>query len=203
MSAGSFKGKVEALSGEHSLDVIVFLRKNGWSIALDIAKGLDIHSTTAMKYLSKMHKAGLISRRVKRCRTGNTYEYKLKSHRIEISLDLASEKNHNKNVTPTMVLILRITEELEKIGNPVGSDLFKDKLEIEVFTLITSRNEQEYASLEHEKSVVLLKVLKRLIEYTEKSLGKPLTRDILISASRSLPASIFEFMPDYVQEVIT
>jgi len=204
MSLELFKRRVEALSGEHSLEIILLLRERGWSIALDIAKALHIHPTTVMKYLSKMRQAGIVAKRAKKCRTGSTFEYKLSSQKIAVSLDLGSEEIHSeKNVTPALDLISRIADKLEEIGNPLNPEIFKSEREKELATLIVSGKEQKVASLAKEDSASLFKVLKGLIEFSEKSLGKTVTKDIILSASRSLPSSIVDFVPDYVQEVLT
>jgi len=203
MNLELFKRRVDALSGEHSLAIIMLLQEKGWSIALDVAKALHIHPTTVMRYLSKMYKASIVIARAKRCRTGNTFEYKLSSQRVAVSLNLSSEEIHGNNVSPALDLISRITDRLEKIGNPLNPKIFKGKREKELITQIISGKEQKVTSLAKDDRALLFKILKGLIEFAEKSLGKAVTRDIVLSASRSLPSSMMEFVPDYVQEVLT
>lgn len=203
MSLEIFKRRVEALSGEHSLEIILLLQERGWSIALDIAKALYIHPTTVMRSLSKMRRAGLVAKRVRRCRTGSTFEYNLSSQKIAFSLDLGSEENHSKNVSQAIDLISRIADKLEKIGNPLDPGIFKGNREKELIALIFSRKEQKVAPLAKEDSALLFKILKGLIEFAEKSLAKAVTRDIVLSASRSLPSSMIEIVPDYMQEALT
>lgn len=203
MSLDVFKKRIEALSGEHSLEIIIFLRDRGWSIALDVAKVLHIHPTTVTRYLSKMCGAGILIKRAKRCRTGDTFEYKLSSQKIAVSLDLGNNKINSNNVCPALDLISNIIDKLDKIGNPLNPEIFKGKSEEELVTLIISGKEQKAASLAKENSTLPFKVLKGLLEFSEKSLGKTVTKDIVLSASRSLPSSMAEFVPDYVQEVLT
>ena len=93
MSVEHFKMRIDALSGEHSLEILYFLQERGWSIALDIARNLQIHPTTVKRYLSKMHKSGIISKRPKRCRTQTTFEYNLLSQKITLELDLRDNPN--------------------------------------------------------------------------------------------------------------
>jgi predicted transcriptional regulator len=203
MSVEHFRKSVHALSGEHSVEILYFLRDRGWCIALDTAKALSIHPTTAMKYLSKMHRAGIISRRPKRSKTGSTYEYKLSSNKIVLSLDLEVEETYRANISPAITLISRIADKLAKIGSPLAPEIFKDKTEREIFALIISGKGQEATSLAEEAGDSLFVVLKKLVLFSEKSLGEGVTRDIVLSACHSLPEAVLEFMPDYVQEVVT
>lgn len=203
MSIEEFKRKLEALCGEQSIDILLFLRDRGWCIAYDIAKNLHLHPTTVSRYLSKMHRAGIISKRPKKSRTGATFEYKLKALEIALSLDLSREETYSANISPTINLILKIVERLEKIGNPPKLEIFKDKRERKIIDLILSGKVQEAEESAREDSDALFKALKKLIEFSEKSLGKAMTRDIVLSTGNSMPASMIDFMPDYVQEVVT
>lgn len=76
------------LSNDISIDILRALYGKKWCIASAVSRNLGIHTTTAQKYLAKMHEMGLLQRRVRVCSTRRTFEYQLKSPRIRIELDL-------------------------------------------------------------------------------------------------------------------
>lgn len=203
MSVEHFKTSVNALSGEQSIEILLYLKERGWSIAYDIAKELHIHPTTAMRYLSKMHTAGMISRRPRRCRTGTTFEYNLSSQKISLYLDLSDKEAYTKNISPAIKMIAKIVDRLQKIGSPIKPEIFESEKEKEIIGLIISKKVQEDEFSASKDREELFKILRRLIEFSEKSLGKTVTRDIVISASRPMPEDMIQFMPDYIQEVMT
>lgn len=83
------------LSNDISIDILRALYGKKWCIASAVSRNLGIHTTTAQKYLAKMHEMGLLQRRVRVCRTRRTFEYQLKSPKIRIELDLkALFQNH-------------------------------------------------------------------------------------------------------------
>lgn len=77
------------LGKEHSLDVMMNLHQHGWQTASEVARDLDIHIATAVKYLSELHELGLVNRRVRRARTRKAFEYQCEKEfiRIEFKLD--------------------------------------------------------------------------------------------------------------------
>ena len=203
MNIEEFRRKVKALSGERSMEILLFLKERGWSIAFDVAKSLHIHPTTAQRYLSMMHTAGIVSKRQRRCRTGTTHEYNLLSQKILISLNLSGEEAYRRNISPAITMISKIVDRLEKIGNPTTPEIFRSKREKELIGLILSGKMQEAEYSTKENSDALFMVLSALIKFSERSLGKVMTRDIVLSACEPMPESMLEFMPDYVQEVVT
>lgn len=92
MDRKRFSEALEALSGSYGLSILDVLRSRGWSIASDIAAELNIHTTTASKYLSKFYSAGFVERRRKRCRTRETFEYHLKSERIRFDIRIGEDE---------------------------------------------------------------------------------------------------------------
>jgi DNA-binding Lrp family transcriptional regulator len=201
MTLERFKNSVSALSGEHSVDILLYLREKGWSIALDIAKGLGLHPTTVMAYLEKLHAARILSRRKKKTRTGKTHEYRLRSDKISLELDLGSEDSRRESVPPVISLISRIAQGLERIGSPLDPDSIKDERESRLISLILSGDESKAGSLIRKDTDLLYSALRRVIEFSERSLGKAMTRSIIVSAFDEIPSGLTEFMPDYVQEV--
>lgn len=78
------------LGKEHCLDVMICLHKNGWQTASEVARDLNIHIATAVKYLSELHEIDLVNRRVKRGKTRVAFEYQIKNPKVKIEFDLTS-----------------------------------------------------------------------------------------------------------------
>ena len=76
------------LGKKHCLDVMICLYKNRWQTASQVARDLNIHIATAVKYLSELYELGLVDRQVKMGRTREAYEYQLKNPKIEIEIDI-------------------------------------------------------------------------------------------------------------------
>jgi DNA-binding Lrp family transcriptional regulator len=200
MTLEQFKISVSALSGEHTVDILLYLKERGWSIALDVAKGLGLHPTTVMGYLEKLHAAGYLSRRKKKTRTGKTHEYRLKSDRITLELDLGSEDSRRESIPPVVSLIARIAQGLERIGSPLDPSILEDEKERNLVSLIFSGEELKAGTMTKDDSDLLCSVLRKVIEFSERSLGKAMTRSIILSTYEQIPSDLLEFMPDYVQE---
>lgn len=80
------------LGKEHCLDVMINLNKNGWQTASEVARDLNIHIATAVKYLSELYELDMVERRVKRGKTRKAFEYQMKEPTIRIEFDLSSLK---------------------------------------------------------------------------------------------------------------
>ncbi|MFQ6107599.1 MAG: hypothetical protein ACE5QF_08475 [Thermoplasmata archaeon] len=93
MKREQFKATVEILAGGHGLPILRLLHSKGWSIASDIASELDIHTTTASKYLMRLYEVGILDRRTRNCRTRRAYEYRLKSPRISLDYDVGENQD--------------------------------------------------------------------------------------------------------------
>jgi predicted transcriptional regulator len=78
------------LGKEHCLDVMISVHKNGWQTASQVARDLNIHIATAVKYLSELYELGLVDRRVKKGKTREAYEYQLKNPKVKIEFDVGS-----------------------------------------------------------------------------------------------------------------
>ena len=83
------------LGKEHCLDVMIYLYKNDWQTASQVARGLKIHIATAVKYLSELHELGLVDRRVKWGKTREAFEYQLKNPKINIEFDIGQLMSEN------------------------------------------------------------------------------------------------------------
>lgn len=78
------------LGKEHCLDVMINLNKNGWQTASEVARDLNIHIATAVKYLSELFELELVDRRVKRGKTRKAFEYKMRDPKVRIEFDLSA-----------------------------------------------------------------------------------------------------------------
>lgn len=89
MDEKDFSGVVSLLSGEYGLEILRYLSPGDWRIASDVSRALGIHTTTASKFLAGMHRTGFLERRVRKSRTRRTFEYRLPSPQIALTLDLS------------------------------------------------------------------------------------------------------------------
>ena len=83
------------LGKEHCLDVMINLYKNDWQTASQVARDLNVHIATAVKYLSELHELGLVDRRVKQGKTRESFEYQLKNPKIKIEFDISQLMSKN------------------------------------------------------------------------------------------------------------
>ncbi len=88
MKTKDFLAAARTLSTDHGLSVVGSLKERGWAIASEIAEDLEIHISTASKDLSILYDCGLLDRRMSRRKTRPAYEYRLKSDRISLELDI-------------------------------------------------------------------------------------------------------------------
>ncbi len=78
------------LGKEHCLDVMININKNGWQTASEVARDLNIHIATAVKYLSELYELDLVDRRVKRGKTRKAFEYQMRDPKVRIEFDLSA-----------------------------------------------------------------------------------------------------------------
>lgn len=99
------------LGKEHCLDVMVNVYKNGWQTASEVARDLNIHIATAVKYLSELHELDLVNRRVKKGKTREAFEYQLKNPKVKIELDISSlmSKDIQANNKPLVLFSILYT----------------------------------------------------------------------------------------------
>src|SRR5438093_2705786 len=88
MDEKTFAEAVALLSGEPSLAILKYLSSGEWRIASDVSRGLDIHTTTASKFLGGMHTLGYLERRVRKSQTRRAFEYRLSATRVSLELEL-------------------------------------------------------------------------------------------------------------------
>ncbi len=87
MDQKAFSDAVAALAGEHGLRILRYLASGEWHIASDVARALEIHTTTASKFLARMHELGVLERRVRKSHTRTTFEYRFATRRLTLELE--------------------------------------------------------------------------------------------------------------------
>ena len=112
------------LGKEHCLDVMINVYKNGWQTASEVAKDLDLHIATAVKYLSELHELGLMNRRKKRGKTREAFEYQLTTSKIKIEFDVNSlmgkkTKADSKPLVLFSVLFTMLMKSRKVVGHSV------------------------------------------------------------------------------------
>jgi predicted transcriptional regulator len=90
MKKEDMKRMLFVLGKEHCLDVMINVYKNDWQTASEVARDLNIHIATAVKYLSELYELGLVNRRIKRGKTREAYEYQVKNPKVKIEFDIST-----------------------------------------------------------------------------------------------------------------
>ncbi len=90
MKKENMKRMLFVLGKEHCLDVMINVFKNDWQTASEVARDLNIHIATAVKYLSELYELGLVNRRVKRGKTREAFEYQVKDPKVKIEFDITA-----------------------------------------------------------------------------------------------------------------
>src|SRR5256886_17648896 len=88
MDQQTFQRAIVLLSGEHSLSILRSLRDANWHLSSEVARTLDIHITTASKFLQRFAELGLVERRQHDSRT---FEYRLRSSHLRFDVDLPED----------------------------------------------------------------------------------------------------------------
>lgn len=88
MDHRSFRQAVLLLSGDHALEILKAMRDGVWHLSSEVARTLDIHVTTASKFLQRLAELGLVEQRP---HDGRTFEYRLASSRLSLEVDLLDE----------------------------------------------------------------------------------------------------------------
>ncbi|MCI4371059.1 MAG: helix-turn-helix domain-containing protein [Thermoplasmata archaeon] len=95
MDQQTFRQAILLLSGEHSLSILRALRDRNWHLSSEVARTLDIHITTASKFLQRFAELGLVERQPHDARTS---EYRLPTARLRFEVDLEDEAGPMREV---------------------------------------------------------------------------------------------------------
>lgn len=88
MDSRSFRQAILALSSPDALSVLRAMRDGEWHLSSDLARDLDVHTTSVSKLLQHLASLHLVDQRP---RSERATEYRLASPRVVLELDLADE----------------------------------------------------------------------------------------------------------------
>jgi hypothetical protein len=116
MDQQTFQRAIVLLSGEHSLSILRSLRDANWHLSSEVARSLDIHITTASKFLQRFAELGLVERRQHDSRT---FEYRLRSPHLRFDVDLADDAGPLREVIDFYVAYFHaLFERIRHFGAP-------------------------------------------------------------------------------------
>ncbi|MCK4445358.1 MAG: helix-turn-helix transcriptional regulator [Thermoplasmata archaeon] len=92
MDDEDFIRTARVLSSDHGVRILRAFSDDEWKIATEISSHLDVHTSTASKYLVQLHKEGILERRTRKTGRRSTYEYHLRQPTILLELDLSGER---------------------------------------------------------------------------------------------------------------
>jgi len=185
MDYHSFRQAATLLSGEYSLAILRSLRDGNWHLSSEVAKALDIHVSTASRFLQRFADLGLVERRRHDARTS---EYRLRNPRLRIEVDLADEASTLREAVDFYVAYFQfLFEGIRTLGNPaiegqmersIGSQ--HQELRAAVFEqMIAGSN----AGLEHLRDLMAA-VHRALWEVCSQSLGSATAERLFQAALR-------------------
>jgi len=116
MDQRSFRQAVLLLSGDHSLGILKVMRDGQWHLSSEVAHHLNIHITTASKFLQGLADLGVVERRAHDARTS---EYKLVSPRLRLEVDLADDVGPLREAVDFYVTYFQVLfEGIRRLGWP-------------------------------------------------------------------------------------
>lgn len=112
----TFRNAVLLLSGEHSLSILKTLSDGQWRLSSELARDLDIHITTASKFLHRLSDLGLVDRRDHDART---FEYRLRSPQLRLEVNLGDDSGLLREVVDFYVAYFHsLFERIRYLGTP-------------------------------------------------------------------------------------
>src|SRR3989442_15419715 len=116
MDQQTFRQAILLLSGEHSVSILRALRDGNWHLSSEVARSLDIHITTASKFLQRFSELGLVDRQPHDART---FEYRLRSPHLRFEVDLDDEAGPLREVIDFYVAYFHsLFERIRFVGTP-------------------------------------------------------------------------------------
>jgi DNA-binding MarR family transcriptional regulator len=88
MDPVTFRQAATLLSGEYSIAILKALRDGRWHLASEMAHALDIHVSTASRFLQRLAELGIIERRPHDSRTS---EFRIRTPYLRLELDLLDD----------------------------------------------------------------------------------------------------------------
>src|SRR5437667_11737606 len=116
MDQQTFQQAIGLLSGEHSLSILRSLRDGNWHLSSEVARTLDIHTTTASQFLQRVAELGLVERQAHDSRT---FEYRLRSLHLRFDVDLSDDAGPLREVVDFYVVYFQsLFEKIRSLGAP-------------------------------------------------------------------------------------
>ncbi len=185
MDPDTFRQAAALLSGEYSLAILRQLRDGKWHLSSEVARGLQIHVSTASRFLQRLAELGLVERRPHDARTS---EYRVASPRLQLEIDLTDDAEPLREAIDFYVAYFHhLFQQIHRLGAPKIEGDMEHTLGTEHEDMRSAVFEQMIAGsnggLEHLRE--LMAVLHRdLWGVCSQRLGKPAARKIFQAALR-------------------
>ena len=185
MDPESFRQAATLLSGEYSLAILRQLRDGRWHLSSEVARDLQIHVSTASRFLQRLAELGLVERRRHDARTS---EYRVRSARLQLEVDLADDTGPLREAVDFYVAYFHaLFQQIRQLGMPKIEGDMEHTLASEHQDMRSAVFEQMIAGsnggLEHLRD--LMAALHRdLWDVCSQSLGKPTARKVFQAALR-------------------
>lgn len=185
MDPTTFRQAAVLLSGEYSLDILRQLRDGTWHLSSEVARDLGIHVSTASRFLQRLSELGLVERRRRDARTS---EYRVRSARLQLEVDLADDSGPLREAVDFYVAYFAsLFRQIRSLGTPQIEGAMEHTLGAEHQDLRSAVFEQMIAGsnggLDHLRD--LMAALHRdLWDVCSQSLGKATARKVFQAALR-------------------
>jgi len=183
MDPETFRHAATLLSGEYSLSILRELRDGGWRLSSEVARALNIHVSTASRFLQSLADLGIVERRRHDARTS---EYRVRSPRVQLEVDLSDDSGPLREAVDFYVAYFQfLFQEIRHLGLP--------KIEGELERTLVAEH-QELRSVVFEQMIAgsqggidhlreLMAALHRdLWDVCSQSLGRPTARHVFQTA---------------------
>ncbi len=183
MDLKTFRQAATLLSGEYSLAILRQLRDGEWHLSSEVARVLDIHVSTASRFLQRLGELGLVERRR---RDARTYEWRVRSPRIQIEIDLTDDSAPLREAVDFYVAYFQyLFREIRDLGLPNIEGTLERTLVAEHQELRSVVFEQmiegSNGGLDHLRDL-MASLHRDLWDACSKSLGAPTSRRIFETA---------------------
>lgn len=185
MDTDSFRQAASLLSGEYSLSILRELRDGSWHLSSEIARSLNIHVSTASRFLHRLSDLGLVERRRRDPRTS---EYRVRSPRFQLEVDLADDSGPLREAVDFYVAYFQcLFQEIRLLGLP--------KIEGELERTLVAEH-QELRSVVFQQMIegstgglghlqeLMGSLHKELWDVCSQSLGRPTAKKVFQTALR-------------------
>jgi len=183
MDLQTFRQAAALLSGEYSLAILRELRDGEWHLSSEVARVLDIHVSTASRFLQRLGELGIVERRRHDART---FEYRVRSPHLQIEVDLSDDSAPLREAVDFYVAYFQfLFRQIRQLGLPkIEGDLertlvaeHQDLRSVVFQQMIEGSN----GGLDHLRDL-MAGLHRDLWDVCSQSLGKPTARKIFEAA---------------------